>query len=145
MCSQNVLFGQEKHKKESFLSWYGTQLLSLGRLCVKGLLSVKLKFYCGSSWILRFEIRTVYITQSEMHTSTVEVPSSSLNTHSSIINFHFETQDENNQKAIQTFILDPFNPCKLCDVNTLISSIKFIVPFKQSKLKYVYKSSEVLV
>lgn len=142
MCSQNGLFGQEKHKQEFFLSWYGAQLLSLGRLCVEGLLSVKLKFYYGSSWILRLEIRTVYITQSEMHISTMEVPSSSLNTHSSIINFHFETQDENNQKAIQTFILNPY---KFYYVNTLISSIKSIVPFRRSKFKFLYKSFEVLV
>lgn len=80
-----------------------------------------------------------------MHISTMEVPFSSLNTHSSIINFHFETQDENNQKAIQTFILGHLKPYKFYYVNTLISSIKSIVPFRRSKLKSVYKSFEVLV
>ena len=64
---------------------------------------------------------------------------------SPIVNIHFETQEETNQKAIQPFRLDPLNPYKFYDVNTLISSIKSVVPFHQPKLKSVYKSSEVAV
>ena len=86
------------------------------------------------------------ITKSKVHTSCMEAStSSSLNNKSPIVNFHFETQEETNQKAIQPLRLDPLNPYKFYDVNTLISSIKSVVPFHQPKLKSVYKSSEVAV
>ena len=71
--------------------------------------------------------------------------SSSLNNNSPTVNFHFETEEKTNQKAIQPFKLDPLNPYKLYDVKTIISSIKSVVPIRQPKLKSVYKSSEVAV
>ena len=78
------------------------------------------------------------ITKSGEHTSSMEVSSSfSLNNNSPIVNFHFKTQEEINQKAIQPLRLDPLNHYKSYDVNTLISSIKHVVPFRQPKLKSV--------
>lgn len=81
-----------------------------------------------------------------MHAYNMETPFSSSNTHSSIIiNFNFETQEEKNQKAIQHVRLDLLNSYKFYDANTLISSIKSVVPFRQPKIKFMYKSFEVLV
>lgn len=89
------------------------------------------------------------ITKYEVQTSSMEASSSftyfSLTNNSPVLNIHFETQEEITQKAIQPLKLDPLNPYKFYDVNTLISSIKFIVLFCQPKLKSVYKSSEVVV
>lgn len=81
------------------------------------------------------------ITQFGIHTSSMGAPSPSFssNSHSSKINFHFETQEENNQKSIQSFKVDLLNPYKFYDVNTLVSSIKGIVTFRQHNLNLFIK------
>ena len=86
------------------------------------------------------------IAKSEAQISSMEASTSSfLSNNSHNVNFHFKTQKETNQKTIQCLKLNPLNPYKFYNVNTLISSIKSVVPFRQPKLKSVYKSSEVVV
>ena len=69
--------------------------------------------------------------------SVARLPRSS----SPFVNFHFETQeDENRERAVQSFRLDPLNPYKYYHVNTTLNSLKAIIPIRQPKLKIIDKS-----
>lgn len=62
------------------------------------------------------------------------------------INFYYETQeDDNRERTIQSFRLDPLDLYRYYHVNTTLNSLRAIIPIKQPKLKTIYKSSEITV
>lgn len=62
------------------------------------------------------------------------------------ITFYYETQeDENRERAVQSFRLDPLDLYKYYHINTTLSTLRAIISIRQPKLKTIYKSLEITV
>lgn len=73
--------------------------------------------------------------------SAIRVPTDSLPS----INFHYETQENDNREISDQFRLDPLDPYKYYHINTTLNSLRSIISIRQPKLKSIYKSSKITV